>query len=70
MEDKIKELKEIIVKLKMELIKNQMPKGSCPYSKYKPSAEKKIDCTVGCEVCRNMFLKYMENRVRAKVEKL
>lgn len=68
--DKVNELKEIIVELKMELLKANIPKGHCPYSYYKPTAERKIDCSIDCDACRWLFMQDMEKDIRAEVEKL
>lgn len=66
--DKIKELKNIIFELKMQLLEAKMPKGYCPYSLY--HSEKEIDCNIGCDKCRMIFLKDIEKDIRAEVENL
>ena len=67
--DKISELKEIIVGLKMDLIEARIPKGHCPYSIYTPSTEKKHECN-DCDECRDIFMRDMEKDIRAEVESL
>lgn len=67
--DKVSELKEIIIGLKMELIEADVPDGYCPYSLYKPSTKRKLDCS-DCEKCRRIFMKDMEKDIRAEVEKI
>ena len=67
--DKVSELKEIIVELKMELIEANIPKGYCPYSYGTPSTKRELDCS-DCEKCRRIFMQDMERDIRAEVEKL
>ena len=68
--DKINELKEIIINLKMELIEERIPKGHCPFTYYRLANGKNIDCNIGCEKCRNLFIKSMEKHIRKKVAEL
>ena len=71
--DKVSKLKEIIVELKMDLIRADIPTGYCPYTYfyYKPSAERELDCnTISCDKCRKIFMQDMEKDIRAEVEKL
>ena len=68
--DKVSKLKEIIVDLRMDLLKTKIYKGSCPYSLYIPTQERKVDCSIGCERCREIFLRDMEKDIRKEVEEL
>lgn len=68
--DKIKELKEIIVGLKMDLTRVHVASGYCPYTYYKPSVGKNIDCNIGCERCKAEFIHDVEQSIREEVEKL
>lgn len=67
---KIKELKEIIVDLKMELIEANIPRGHCPYSYYSPIEGRKIDCSIDCNDCRQLFMNDMEKVIREEVKML
>ena len=67
--NKISELKEIIVSLKMDLIEAKIPKGYCPYSYGVPSTKREIDCS-DCEKCRRIFMKDMEKDIRTEIEEL
>lgn len=66
--DKVEKLKEIIVNLQMSLIAKRVPNGYCPYTYY-PS-DRNIDCDIGCEKCREIFMKDIEKKVREEVDKL
>lgn len=66
----VNELKEIIVKLKMDNLKMQIPKGSCPYTFYVPPNDKKIKCIMDCDKCWNDFMNTREKIVRAEVRNL
>ena len=68
--DKVNELKKIIVDLKMDLIKTQIPKGHCPYTYYTALAKRMKDCTMDCDKCRERFMIAMKKRVIKEVEKL
>ena len=68
--DKVSELKEIIVNLKMDLIEKKIPEGHCPYSYYTPSAGRFVDCTISCGQCRKIFMRDMEKDIRKEVDKL
>lgn len=64
------ELKEIIVGLKMDNLKMQMPKGTCPYTYYTPSGDKKIKCIMNCNECWNDFMIRREKIIRAEIRGL
>lgn len=66
--DKITELKEMIVVLKMNLVANRIQNGCCPYTYYTP--KRTIDCCIGCDDCRKRFMKDMERDIRIEVSKL
>ena len=68
--DKVSELKEIIVKLKLELVEERVPKGHCPFTYYKLANGKNVNCDIGCEKCRTLFMKSMEKHIRSKVAEL
>lgn len=60
----VKQLKEMIVDLKVELVKARIPQGHCPYAYYKPSNAHKGDCS-DCNECSRLFLE----EVKADIEK-
>ena len=67
--EKIKELKKIIIDLKMKLIKNKIPIGTCPYTYY-ANVPRRFKCDIGCEKCRKYFLQDIEIVIKREVEKL
>lgn len=68
--DKVNELKEIIIGLRMDLLKTKVYKGSCPYSLYAPAQGRKVDCSIGCEKCREIFIRDMQKVIEREVENL
>lgn len=63
-----KELKEMIVDLKMELIEANIPKGHCPYFYYSTSKKchAEVNCNeVECDECQRQFY----NDKREDIEK-
>lgn len=68
---KISELKEMIVDLRLDLIRARIPYGHCPYAYYQPTTKRDIDCNeVGCDKCKRIFMEDMENDIRKAVRKL
>lgn len=66
-----KELKEMIVELKIQLISTSIPTGHCPYAYYKLQNPLTNACgDVSCSKCRQVFLKEMKRIVKAEVELL
>lgn len=68
--DKVNELKKIIVDLRMDLIKEQIPKGHCPYTYYTALAKYMKNCTMDCDKCRERFMITMKKRIEKEVERL
>lgn len=66
----VEELKEIIIKLKMELVNNKIPKGHCPYTYYTALSKRMKDCDMDCIKCREKFMVEMERYVRKNVEEM
>lgn len=66
----VDELKEIILKLKMDNLKIQIPKGTCPYTYYTPSNNNKINCIMDCNECWYTFMERREEIIRAEVRNL
>lgn len=66
----VKELKDIIVDLKMDLVKANIPSGNCPYAYY--HRENPIeDCnSVSCEECKRIFLDVMRKDIEEEVQAL
>lgn len=65
---KIEELKEIIVDLKIQLAKERIPYGHCPYCYYLDIPQEG-DCD-DCDKCKWEFFKKYEDKIRKDVEKL
>lgn len=64
------ELKRIIVDLRMDLVKETVPKGYCPYSYYS-SVTQPVNCDyIDCDECRTLFFEKMEENIREEVEQL
>ena len=64
----IEELKEIIIELKVDLAKANVPYGHCPHAYY-PGMKHDGQCD-DCNQCTREFFQRYENIVRAKVDKL
>ena len=69
MDNRVKELKEVIYNLKLELVKTKVYKGSCPYSLYTP-LDGKFDCSIGCDKCREVFMENIRKSIRQEVNRL
>lgn len=67
---KISELKEIIVDLKMSLVRASIPQGNCPYAYYRLSVQRDCSSEISCSECRRMFMEDMEKDIRKAVRKL
>ena len=65
----IKELKEMIVDLKVELMKANIPEYHCPYACY-PNHKPDINCDIGCDECTENFFETMRKRIEEQVAKL
>ena len=63
----IEELKEIIVDLKMDLIRGSIPSGNCPYAYY--NRENPIDsCNdVSCSRCKEIFFDGIRSDIKEEV---
>lgn len=66
--DKISELKEIIIKLKVELAKAMVPYGNCPYA-YFPGINGECE-DVDCNICKQNFWDKYKEQVREQVKHL
>lgn len=66
--DKINELKEIIIDLKMSLVRASIPQGNCPYAYYNLSVNR--DCSGKCGECKRIFMRDMEKCIRQEVASL
>lgn len=68
---KVSELKEIIIELKLDLIKAKIPKHNCPYAYYQPTTKREINCNkIDCDKCVKTFMEDMEKDIRDVVKKL
>lgn len=63
----VEQLKEIIVDLKISLMKANIPYGHCPYAYYY-GVEQEGDCD-DCNKCKRNFFEKYENKIRQEVEK-
>lgn len=66
----VKELKEMIIDLRMNLVKANIPSGNCPYAYY--SIENPAgDCgSVSCNECKSIFLDKMRSEITEEVMQL
>lgn len=66
----VEELKDMIVDLKIDLVKANIPKGHCPYAYY--PIEKPISNCDGdiCEDCKKNFFNIMRKAIEEKVKAL
>lgn len=68
---KISELKEIIVDLKVELHKANLPYGCCPYRWFGNPTNKELDCNeVGCDECKRTYFDDYEAKTRKEIKSL
>lgn len=67
-----KELKEMIVSLRMALVNANIPYGNCPYSYYSTSKQKsRENCgDISCSECKRNFLEVMREDIVKEVEQL
>ncbi len=67
----IKELKEMIVDLRMDLVRESIPSGNCPYAYYSRRENPIKDCySVGCGECKRIFLDNMRKDIVKEVDAL
>lgn len=64
----IEQLKEIIVELRLELMRAKIPQGHCPYAYYH-GVEQEGDCD-DCDECKRKFFEKYEIKIKQEVEKL
>lgn len=66
----VEELKNMIVDLKMDLVRSNIPSGNCPYAYY--HRENPIeDCnSVSCRECKKIFLDGMKRDIEKEVQAL
>lgn len=67
-----KELKKMIVDLRIDLIDSNIPYGHCPYAYYSTSKQKgRENCAdISCSECRRNFLEVMREDILKEVEQL
>lgn len=67
-----KELKEMIVELKMDFIRANIPYGNCPYAYYSTSKQTdRENCNdISCSKCRAKFMADMREDIVKEVEQL
>ena len=64
----IKQLKEIIVELRLSLMKANIPDGHCPYAYYY-GVEQEDDCD-NCNKCKRHFFEKYKAKIEQEVELL
>ena len=68
---KISELKEMIIDLRLDLIRANISQGNCPYAYYQPTTKRDTDCNkIGCNECKRIFMEDMEKDIRKAVRRL
>ena len=67
---KEKKLKDMIIRLRLELVKSRIPEGHCPYTIFIPLDGRTTNCDIGCSKCRELFMKDVEKAIRAEIEAL
>ena len=68
---KISELKEIIVSLKVELLKSKLPDSCCPYRYFGNPTNKEIDCNeIDCSNCKRIYFEDYRSEIKKEVRKL
>ena len=68
---KISELKDMIIALRMSLIRANIPDGHCPYAYYQPSSQQRILCdNIECNDCKRLFFASIEQDIIKEVRKL
>ena len=68
----IEELKKIIVDLRMDLVRESIPRGHCPYAYYSTSKQKDREgCDdIDCSECMRNFLSDKKNDIIQEVMQL
>ena len=61
----IKELKEMIVDLRVDLVRANIPKGNCPYAYYDKENPISSCNDVSCSECKEIFF----NGIKIDIEK-
>lgn len=63
------ELKEIILDLRLKIIKLNVPKGHCPYAYYNEFDNPLGDCS-DCSECKEVFMNKWEEIINKDLEML
>lgn len=68
----IRELKDIIVDLKVSLAETRVPRGNCPLHYFKVSSYVGLGCDTGvsCDVCKDRFFEQYRKDCTAEVRNL
>ena len=68
---KISELKEMIIDLRLDLIRSNIPQCNCLYAYYQPTTKRDTNCNeIGCNECKRIFMEDMEKDIRKAVRRL
>lgn len=66
----VNELKEMIIDLRVDLVKARIPETNCPYAYYNMDMEN-IDCNeISCNECKRIFLENMREKIKEEVMSL
>ena len=55
----VKELKDIIIDLRLDLVRKNIPGGHCPYAFYNRVNPIEVCNSVGCDECKRIFMDNM-----------
>lgn len=67
----VEELKRIIIDLRMNLVRANIPRGNCPYAYYSTTKQKdRGDCDIDCSDCMRKFLGDMRKDITEEVMRL
>lgn len=63
----VKELKDMIVDLKMDLVRANIPSGNCPYAYYHRENPVENCNDISCGECKRIFLDGMRKDIKKEV---
>lgn len=68
----VEELKKMIIDLRMDLVRANIPRGNCPYAYYSTSKQKdRENCDdISCSECERKFLIDKKNDIREEIMQL
>jgi hypothetical protein len=63
----VKELKDMIVDLRLDLVRANIPSNHCPYACYNRDNPIEDCYSVGCDECRRIFMDNMRKDIEKEV---